>query len=47
MLRMMSARMVIRVHQNRHDRGDFDDYNDDIGNTDNNADVDNDGRILN
>lgn len=49
MLRMMSARMVIRVHRNRNDRDDFDadDYIDDIGNTDNNADVDNDGKILN
>ena len=41
MLRMMSARVVIR------DDFDADDYIDDIGNTDNNADVDNDGKILN
>jgi len=49
MLRMMSARVVIRIHQNRNDRDDFDadDYIDNIGNTDNNADVDNDGKILN
>ena len=49
MLRKMSTRVVIRIHQNRYDRDDFDadDYNDDIGNTDGNADVDNDGKILN